>query len=87
MVTEVDVRSVYTSNRLWKIFEKHFLVEMVNIANAPLKDAERDLKAQNYVTGHSECREESVVGILKIFFERILIHAPGCVLVRLFFLL
>ncbi|CAG7731913.1 unnamed protein product [Allacma fusca] len=81
MVTEVDVKSVYTTNRMWTIFEKHFLVEIVNIANAPLEALlQGGGNAQRYVTGVGECREESVVGVIKIFFERLLNHAPGCVL-------
>jgi hypothetical protein len=75
LVTEVDVRSVYSSNRLWAVFEKHFLPEIINIANAPMREAEADVKCQSYVY-------ECVIPIIKIFFRRILTQSPGLILVR-----
>lgn len=56
------------------IFEKHFLVELINIINAPLSEAEEDVQGQSYVY-------DCIVPIIKIFFERILTHAPGAILV------
>jgi len=75
LVTEVDARSVYSSNRMWAMFENHFLPEIINIANAPLHEAEADVRSQSYVY-------ECIVPIVKIFFERILKQAPGLILVR-----
>lgn len=72
LVTEVDVRSVYSSNRMWTIFEKHFLVELVNLCNASLGEAEADYKCQSYVN-------DGLIVIVKIFFERILTHTPGVI--------
>lgn len=73
LVTEVDVRSVYSSNRLWMVFDKHFLPEILNIINAPVAEAEDDYRSQSYVT-------EGIIPILQIFFERILSHTPTCIL-------
>ncbi|ODM94987.1 Inositol 1,4,5-trisphosphate receptor type 1 [Orchesella cincta] len=73
LVTEVDVRSVYSSNRLWLVFNKHFLPEILNIINASVAEAEGDYRSQSYVT-------EGIIPILQIFFERILSHTPTCIL-------
>lgn len=77
LVTEVDVRSVYSSNRLWMVFDKHFLPEILNIINAPVTEAEGDYRSQSYIT-------EGIIPILQIFFERILSHTPTCILVKHF---
>jgi hypothetical protein len=74
LVTEVDVRSVFSSNRMWTVFEKHFIVELVNICNASLSEAAADIRTQNYVT-------DGLTIIVKIFFERILTHSPSVILV------
>lgn len=58
------------------MFENHFLPEIINIANAPLHEAEADVNTQSYVY-------ECIIPIVKIFFERILKHAPGVILVSL----
>lgn len=73
LVTEVDVRSVYSSNRLWMVFDKHFLPEILNIINAPVSEAEADYRSQSYIT-------EGIIPILQIFFERILTHTPTVIL-------
>jgi len=74
LVTEVDVRSVYTSTRMWTIFEKHFLPEILNIANTTYEEAAADYRSQAYVTG-------CVIATIKTFFDKVFSHARNCILV------
>ncbi|XP_043461353.1 inositol 1,4,5-trisphosphate receptor isoform X1 [Leptopilina heterotoma] len=48
--TEVEMKEIYTSNHMWSLFEKSFIVDMGLIANATHDRSHADTVLENYVT-------------------------------------
>lgn len=48
--TEVEMKEIYTSNHMWSLFEKSFIVDMGWIANATHDRSHADTVLENYVT-------------------------------------
>ncbi|KAM9807824.1 inositol 1,4,5-trisphosphate-gated calcium channel ITPR2 [Neosynchiropus ocellatus] len=59
--TEVEMKEIYTSNHIWKLFE-NFLVDMATVCNSTTDRNHADLALEKYVT-------ESVMAIVKGFFS------------------
>ncbi|KAM6961110.1 inositol 1,4,5-trisphosphate-gated calcium channel ITPR2 [Aplochiton taeniatus] len=59
--TEVEMKEIYTSNHIWKLFE-NFLVDMNRICNSTTDRIHADLALEKYVT-------ETVMAIVKNFFS------------------
>ncbi|XP_076376142.1 inositol 1,4,5-trisphosphate receptor isoform X3 [Megalopta genalis] len=49
--TEVEMKEIYTSNHMWSLFEKSFIVDMGIIATATHDREHADTFLENYVTG------------------------------------
>ncbi|XP_076641115.1 inositol 1,4,5-trisphosphate receptor-like isoform X1 [Halictus rubicundus] len=49
--TEVEMKEIYTSNHMWSLFEKSFIVDMGIIATATHDREHADTTLENYVTG------------------------------------
>ncbi|XP_043506455.1 inositol 1,4,5-trisphosphate receptor isoform X5 [Frieseomelitta varia] len=49
--TEVEMKEIYTSNHMWSLFEKSFIVDMGIIATATHDRGHADIALENYVTG------------------------------------
>ncbi|XP_076394018.1 inositol 1,4,5-trisphosphate receptor isoform X13 [Megachile rotundata] len=49
--TEVEMKEIYTSNHMWSLFEKSFIVDMGIIATATHDREHADIALENYVTG------------------------------------
>ncbi|XP_076620274.1 inositol 1,4,5-trisphosphate receptor-like isoform X5 [Colletes latitarsis] len=49
--TEVEMKEIYTSNHMWSLFEKSFIVDMSIIATATHDREHADTALENYVTG------------------------------------
>ncbi|XP_028521961.2 inositol 1,4,5-trisphosphate receptor isoform X14 [Apis cerana] len=49
--TEVEMKEIYTSNHMWSLFEKSFIVDMGIIATATHDREHADISLENYVTG------------------------------------
>ncbi|KAG8235388.1 hypothetical protein J437_LFUL009247, partial [Ladona fulva] len=60
--TEVEMKEIYTSNHMWSLFEKSFLVDMGIVANATHDRKHADLALENYVTN-------CVMNIINTFFN------------------
>ncbi|XP_046406859.1 inositol 1,4,5-trisphosphate receptor isoform X3 [Ischnura elegans] len=60
--TEVEMKEIYTSNHMWSLFEKSFLVDMGVVANATHDRKHADLALENYVTN-------CVMNIINTFFN------------------
>ncbi|CAH0562339.1 unnamed protein product [Brassicogethes aeneus] len=60
--TEVEMKEIYTSNHMWALFEKSFLVDMADIATAPTDRKHPDRALENYVTN-------CVMNIISTFFS------------------
>uniref|UniRef100_A0A1B6EDM6 Inositol 1,4,5-trisphosphate receptor n=1 Tax=Clastoptera arizonana TaxID=38151 RepID=A0A1B6EDM6_9HEMI len=60
--TEVEMKEIYTSNHMWSLFEKSFLVDMGIVANVTHDRKHADLAMENYVTN-------SVMAIINTFFN------------------
>ncbi|XP_050314541.1 inositol 1,4,5-trisphosphate receptor isoform X2 [Anthonomus grandis grandis] len=60
--TEVEMKEIYTSNHMWTLFEKSFLVDMADIATAPNDRKHPDKALENYVTN-------CVVNLITTFFK------------------
>lgn len=60
--TEVEMKEIYTSNHMWSLFEKSFLVDMADIATAPTDRKHPDKALENYVTN-------GVMNIISTFFS------------------
>ncbi|XP_018320612.1 inositol 1,4,5-trisphosphate receptor isoform X2 [Agrilus planipennis] len=60
--TEVEMKEIYTSNHMWTLFEKSFLVDMADIATAPDDRKHPDKALENYVTN-------GVMNIITTFFS------------------
>lgn len=60
--TEVEMKEIYTSNHMWTLFEKSFLVDMADIATAPTDRKHPDKALENYVTN-------CVMNIISTFFS------------------
>ncbi|XP_017780207.1 PREDICTED: inositol 1,4,5-trisphosphate receptor isoform X5 [Nicrophorus vespilloides] len=60
--TEVEMKEIYTSNHMWSLFEKSFLVDMADIATAPIDRKHPDKALENYVTN-------GVMNIISTFFS------------------
>lgn len=48
--TEVEMKEIYTSNHMWSLFEKSFIVDMSIIANSTHDRNHADINFENYVT-------------------------------------
>ncbi|XP_012277978.1 inositol 1,4,5-trisphosphate receptor isoform X3 [Orussus abietinus] len=59
--TEVEMKEIYTSNHMWTLFEKTFIVDMSLIANATHDRKHADTALENYVTN-------CVMNIISTFF-------------------
>ncbi|KAL1493193.1 hypothetical protein ABEB36_011294 [Hypothenemus hampei] len=60
--TEVEMKEIYTSNHMWTLFEKSFLVDMADIATAPIDRKHPDKALENYVTN-------CVMNLITTFFK------------------
>ncbi|CAG2053002.1 unnamed protein product [Timema podura] len=60
--TEVEMKEIYTSNHMWSLFEKSFLVDMGIVANSPCDRKHADIALENYVIN-------SVMNIITTFFS------------------
>ncbi|XP_060537009.1 inositol 1,4,5-trisphosphate receptor isoform X3 [Cylas formicarius] len=60
--TEVEMKEIYTSNHMWTLFEKSFLVDMADIATAPNDRKHPDNALENYVTN-------TVMNLITTFFK------------------
>ncbi|XP_033607946.1 inositol 1,4,5-trisphosphate receptor isoform X2 [Cryptotermes secundus] len=60
--TEVEMKEIYTSNHMWSLFEKSFLVDMGNVANATHDRKHADTALENYIIN-------SVMNIISTFFN------------------
>nr|CAD7258718.1 unnamed protein product [Timema shepardi] len=60
--TEVEMKEIYTSNHMWSLFEKSFLVDMGIVANSPCDRKHSDIALENYVIN-------SVMNIITTFFS------------------
>lgn len=60
--TEVEMKEIYTSNHMWTLFEKSFLVDMADIATAPTDRKHPDKALEHYVTN-------GVMNIISTFFS------------------
>jgi len=49
--TEVEVKEIYTSNHMWSLFERSFVVDMAKCASVPHQDRKHaDTALENYGT-------------------------------------
>ncbi len=48
--TEVEMKEIYTSNHMWQLFEKSFLIDMGVVSNATHDRKHADTVLENYVT-------------------------------------
>ena len=48
--TEVEMKEIYTSNHMWQLFEKSFLIDMGVVSNATHDRKHADTVQENYVT-------------------------------------
>ena len=60
--TEVEVKEIYTSNHMWSLFERSFLVDMALVASATHDRKHADTSLEHYVT-------TSVVNVITTFFR------------------
>jgi inositol 1,4,5-triphosphate receptor type 1 len=60
--TEVEMKEIYTSNHMWSLFEKSFLVDMGIVANSILDRKHADTALENYIIN-------SVMNIISTFFN------------------
>ncbi|XP_069484570.1 inositol 1,4,5-trisphosphate-gated calcium channel ITPR2 isoform X6 [Ambystoma mexicanum] len=59
--TEVEMKEIYTSNHIWKLFE-NFLVDMARVSNTTTDRKHADMALEKYVT-------EEVMNIVGCFFN------------------
>ncbi|XP_036375711.1 inositol 1,4,5-trisphosphate receptor type 2 isoform X1 [Megalops cyprinoides] len=59
--TEVEMKEIYTSNHIWKLFE-NFLIDMARVCNSTTDRKHADTVLERYVT-------ETVMAIVKGFFS------------------
>lgn len=60
--TEVEMKEIYTSNHMWQLFEKSFLLDMAVVANATHDRRHADVALERYVTS-------TVMDIVTTFFK------------------
>lgn len=60
--TEVEMKEIYTSNHMWSLFERSFLVDMGHVANATHDRKHADTALENYIIN-------SVMNIISTFFN------------------
>ncbi|XP_069694590.1 inositol 1,4,5-trisphosphate receptor isoform X4 [Periplaneta americana] len=60
--TEVEMKEIYTSNHMWSLFEKSFLVDMGIVANATHDRKHANIALENYIIN-------SVMNIISTFFN------------------
>ncbi|KAK7867408.1 hypothetical protein R5R35_003837 [Gryllus longicercus] len=60
--TEVEMKEIYTSNHMWSLFEKSFLVDMSSVATDTLDRKEANTALENYIIN-------SVMNIITTFFN------------------
>jgi inositol 1,4,5-triphosphate receptor type 1 len=56
------MKEIYTSNHMWSLFEKSFLLDMGNVANAMQDRKHADTALENYIIN-------SVMNIISTFFN------------------
>ena len=60
--TEVEMKEIYTSNHMWQLFEKSFLIDMGVVSNATHDRKHADTVLENYVT-------MTLMDIINTFFK------------------
>lgn len=60
--TEVEMKEIYTSNHMWSLFEKSFIVDMGLIASSTHDRQHADIVLENYVTS-------CLMNIISTFFS------------------
>ena len=60
--TEVEMKEIYTSNHMWQLFEKSFLIDMGVVSNATHDRKHADTVMENYVT-------MTLMDIINTFFK------------------
>ena len=60
--TEVEMKEIYTSNHMWQLFEKSFLLDMGVVSNATHDRRHADHVLENYVT-------HTLMDIVNTFFK------------------
>ena len=60
--TEVEMKEIYTSNHMWQLFERSFLLDMGVVSNATHDRKHADVALENYVT-------ETLMDIITTFFK------------------
>lgn len=62
--TEVEMKEIYTSNHMWSLFEKSFLVDMNHVTSSAylMSRSEADTPLESYVTN-------SVMMLINTFFN------------------
>ena len=60
--TEVEMKEIYTSNHMWQLFEKSFLLDMGVVSNSTHDRKHADLALEHYVT-------ETLMDIITTFFR------------------
>ncbi|KAJ9574917.1 hypothetical protein L9F63_007936, partial [Diploptera punctata] len=75
--TEVEMKEIYTSNHMWSLFEKSFLVDMGLVANSTHDRKHADTALENYIIN-------SVMNIISTFFNSPFSDQSTTVQVRVF---
>lgn len=60
--TEVEMKEIYTSNHMWDLFEKSFLLDMAVVSNATHDRKHADTALEHYVT-------HTLTDIITTFFK------------------
>jgi hypothetical protein len=60
--TEVEMKEIYTSNHMWKLFERSFLLDMAVVSNATHDRKHADTALEHYVT-------HTLMDIITVFFS------------------
>jgi inositol 1,4,5-triphosphate receptor type 1 len=60
--TEVEMKEIYTSNHMWKLFERSFLLDMGVVSNATHDRKHADTALEHYVT-------HTLMDIITVFFS------------------
>ncbi len=60
--TEVEMKEIYTSNHMWQLFERSFLLDMGVVSNATHDRKHADVALEHYVT-------ETLMDIITTFFR------------------
>ena len=60
--TEVEMKEIYTSHHMWKLFERSFLLDMAVVSNATHDRKHADVALEHYVT-------HTLMDIITVFFS------------------